>query len=198
MLKKSIIITVPLTLIVGMAIFWYSTKKNFNPLQKVAQNKEKTDNSTKNVVGTFNELINSEESLECTWSTKDEVSGTTWIKNGKSFTELHTGRTTLYSITRDKCLWNWGNVPNQGIKICYKAEEEIPADLPCGEDLLKPPTDVDYRCKKTNVEKPTFEIPTNIEFMDLETIMQMSFEELEEKFGEISPEDLEESVQKKP
>jgi hypothetical protein len=198
-LKKILLIIIPLAIIAGATTLWYTNEgRSINPLQRITQDKEeeKTDKSTENQIGTLRELIGKQISLKCTWSTEDEVSGTTWIKEGKTFTEVSTPEAEIYSITKDNCVWSWGNSQNQGMKMCYESEDELytedseeeETELPDREKLLEPPTDVEYNCEKLNIEDSKFDPPAEVEFISLEELIPEDLENLEEKVGEMLPE----------
>lgn len=82
-------------------------------------------------------------------------------------------------IMKDNCMWTWGEAAGQGVqgvKMCFDPEE--------GKDIWDPeswdeaetegaqPPDVEYRCNPAVVTDAQFQPPANIEFMDLDQMMQ--------------------------
>ena len=103
--------------------------------------------------------------LKCTYKNND-VESTGYIKGKKYYTEMITpdGRNT-FIIMKDKCMWTWTNDINQGTKMCF--EEDI-WDM---EDQPETANNTQYSCTGAIINDSRFDLPKNINFLDLKEQM---------------------------
>jgi len=116
--------------------------------------------------------------MKCTYKVADtEVEG--WIKGKKYRGKIKNQQgQTAEVVMKDDCMWTWSEGENQGVKMCFDFEE--------GKDMWDPdawkmegeeyqdvtPPDVEYRCAPTVVSDAKFNPPSDVQFMDLDQMMQ--------------------------
>lgn len=76
-------------------------------------------------------------------------------------------------IMKDNCMWSWSEGETQGIKTCFDPAdtEEVDGDVwdqPQGADG----TDISYTCLPAVITDAQFTPPSDIEFLDLESLIQ--------------------------
>ncbi len=72
---------------------------------------------------------------------------------------------------KDNCMWTWSEDEAQGMKICFEETD------PEATDIWEQPegtvgTDMTYTCLPAAVTEAKFTPPTDVEFMDLDAMMQ--------------------------
>jgi len=69
-------------------------------------------------------------------------------------------------IMKDNCMWSWGNQEKQGMKTCFEETED--------GDVWDQDTTVgiEYNCMPAAVTDAEFTPPADIQFMDLDQMMQ--------------------------
>lgn len=79
-------------------------------------------------------------------------------------------------IMKDNCMWSWSEEEGRGIKTCF---EEVDAEVAEGEeaeaslwDQQGSSSDITYTCVPHTVSDSQFTPPSNIQFMDLDSMMQ--------------------------
>ncbi len=145
----------------------------------VLQEDETFTDTLKNIVGLG-------RSLRCTWEVED-ASGTTWVKDEQTYTEVSAAGRQGNIIVKDSCVWAWTEGEEQGIKLCYETTEDVYTEG--GEDAesedfsqvssFSLPTDVEYNCRPATVSADRFNPPSNIEFMDMQDLTPSSLEGLQ-------------------
>ena len=73
-------------------------------------------------------------------------------------------------IMKDNCMWSWEEGVDQGMKTCF--EETEGDDYWGGGDSTTETPDIDYNCAPTAVTDSKFNPPSNVNFMDLDQLMQ--------------------------
>ena len=74
-------------------------------------------------------------------------------------------------IIKDNCMWTWSEEEVQGIKTCFEVSD------PETPDVWEQPqgavgTNMTYTCLPAAVTDAEFTPPSNIEFMDLDAMME--------------------------
>ena len=69
-------------------------------------------------------------------------------------------------IMKDNCMYAWSDEDSQGLKTCYDVEEIDIWEQPEGE------MPVGYVCYPTVATDADFALPSGVEFMDLEAMME--------------------------
>ncbi len=204
-MKKILFIVIALSILGGG--YWYADQNDLLPMQETPKEEQQSDNKTSDkgkakdsmFSGGLQKMLGLGTSLKCSWKNEDIASGTTWIKEGKTYTEIDTPEGTFNSITKDNCVWTWMANNTQGMQTCYNNEEDIyseeiedeettPETQPPGMDLQKPPVDVDYNCEKANINDSRFDPPSDIEFISLDDLMEGNIQDLQEKAKDLIPE----------
>lgn len=103
--------------------------------------------------------------FKCTYK-NDGVESTGYIKDKKYYTEMKTpdGNNT-HIIMKDNCMWTWATGVDQGTKMCF--EEDI-WDM---ESQESSPDNTEYSCTSTIINDSQFDLPPNINFLDLKEQM---------------------------
>jgi hypothetical protein len=76
-------------------------------------------------------------------------------------------------IIKDDCMWTWAEDENEGIKTCFE-DAEIETEE---ADIWEQPQgavspDIEYRCVPYAVSEAQFTPPQDVEFIDLETMLE--------------------------
>jgi hypothetical protein len=114
--------------------------------------------------------------MKCTYTVEGmEAEG--WIKGQQYRGKMKNQQGQVGEVLmKDNCMWTWDETKGQGVKMCFDPEEN--------QDLWDPqtwdetetegtqPPDVDYHCNPAVVTEAQFQPPANIEFMDLDQMMQ--------------------------
>lgn len=81
-------------------------------------------------------------------------------------------------IIKDNCMWSWSDEEAQGIKTCFEPAE--------GEDSIWDSSDtsdlsMNYTCRPAAIGDDKFSPPSNVNFMDLDAMMNgsMNTEEMQ-------------------
>jgi hypothetical protein len=74
-------------------------------------------------------------------------------------------------IVKDNCMWSWSEEENQGIKTCFE-ETEMETEEGGIWEQSGASVDINYRCVPTAVTDAQFTPPANIEFMDIDSMME--------------------------
>lgn len=123
--------------------------------------------------GTLKKMVDLGVPLKCTYTQEGGFSGTTWVKGKKFYTEVEAEGQSGKIIFKDDCMWNWSEGQEQGIKMCFDPEEAddmFSGEADTGQTNL--PTDVDFNCKPAVFTDAKFNPPNDIEFMDMDQMMQ--------------------------
>jgi len=115
--------------------------------------------------GKLKDVVTRGVSMKCTVSTGD-FSGTSYIKGRNVYSEMTQEGRESFMIMKDSCMWSWTKDESQGVKTCFETdawEQEEAGDVP---------TDVEYRCAPTIFPDSKFNPPANVNFLDIEQLMQ--------------------------
>ncbi len=193
---KKVLIGIVTLLILGGGGYWYYTNKmpaskKGNGLVEETNGDDQTDKESYS--GSLKDMINLGASLKCTWSS-EEASGTSWIKGEKTFTEVNTPEGEFNAITKENCAWSWLEGNANGVKVCYDTQEELysegseggeEADTGAEQQVMEPPADVEYDCKKAVINDSRFNPPSGVNFMDWEDMMQGNVEDLQQNIEDL-------------
>jgi len=178
-----LLIIVPLTL-TGCKFF----KKDTTPTE---EQQEETFN------GSLDDLIKRGKPTKCTYSTSDEnvdVNGTVYVadKKARQDTEaIEDGKKIeIHTIVDDRTVWFWSSEnPGQGMKMYIDETEEELKEF--GENFQNAQAESDlsqkmeFKCTAWQVDSSKFEVPNDIEFMD----MSKMFEDMGNMMGD-GPENI--------
>jgi hypothetical protein len=118
--------------------------------------------------------------LHCTW-TSGEDSGEAYVKGENMYATTTTNGQTGYMSRKDNCSYIWGNQVEQALKICDEVlpTDSIAVDAPDyptatggDEESQGPDLSVDYHCNPAVINDDLFNLPSDINFMDMEAMMQ--------------------------
>ena len=114
--------------------------------------------------------------MKCTYTVEGtEVEG--WIKGKQYRGKIKDQQGQMGEmLMKDSCMWTWDETKGQGVKICFDPEENKdiwePGTWEATETDGAQPPDVEYHCNPAVVTDALFQPPTNIEFTDLDQMMQ--------------------------
>lgn len=123
-------------------------------------------------------LITAGDNVQCTFSQSDETSnmtGTVYIDGATQhmrgdFTVTSEGAGTMngHMVKTDGTLYSWMEGQNQGTKITADAHTTTEAGSESSVDL---DTKVAFQCENWNVDQSKFDLPNDVQFMDMSAIM---------------------------
>lgn len=195
-MKKVLLILIPL-LVLGGGGYWYFTKDKapMKPKNIIERSKQKSDESYS---GSLSDILSLGKSLKCTWSVEGEgMEAASWIKGEKVYTEVATPEGKMNTIFKDNCVWSWSDGANSGMKMCYEIDDEgmadetdAYADVLEKQEIVDSATGIDYKCKASVISDSKFNVPSKVNFMTWEDMMQGNLENLEENVQDMMPEDF--------
>jgi len=124
-------------------------------------------------IGRFADMVRSGRSYQCTFEYQDETnesSGTVYMTGGAErlrgdfdITDSQAGAMEMHMIRDGGYNYLWGSTMPQGIKTAVTANEML------FEEGDNSPVDenVDYECRRWNVDESKFSLPTGVEFQDM-------------------------------
>lgn len=153
---------------------------------------------TNTYTGGLQKILGLGKSLKCTWSAEG-ASGTSWIKNGKFYTEVSAQGYNSKAIMKDNCMWAWADGQTQGVKTCYDSTEKMYEEFQGSEEQSEPESQgdtgnmeilsgVEYNCEPANVADAKFTPPSDVSFTDMSEIVPQDVKDLQN----MSEEDLQE------
>ena len=181
-MKKILPVLIPFIVVVVLLGGWFlfSRSKGIDmntgssdQNQAASQGAQKQEDGS--ITGRLKDIINQNMPLKCSWSDGQGNSGTAYIKNRKYYTEVKsTEGKDGFMIMLGSCLWSWQSDNNQGIKMCFSEEEsqsmwDETADEATG--AIRTPAG-DYRCASDVFSDAVFSPPSNINFVDIDQMMQ--------------------------
>jgi len=126
--------------------------------------------------GSLKSLLAMEGSQKCTISSKTETSessGEVMVANGMMrgmFTSTANGQTVVSNmIVKDNMSYVWSDTMPQGIKMAFDA---APTTGEAPEQGIDANLEYNYDCEDWSEDASTFEIPADVTFTDLATMMQ--------------------------
>lgn len=105
--------------------------------------------------------------MKCTY-TQGDFTGTGYIKGKKYYGEVMQAGERGYIIMKDNCMWSWSTEQTQGVKMCF--EEDIFEQSEEVEGTV--PVEAEYHCTPAVVPDSRFDLPSGVNFMDMDEMMQ--------------------------
>jgi len=185
-MKKYIYLTA-LLLSISVTLTACTTKKD-QKVEEIVENENSevtviTEDGEENLSGNIFDLVNLNKSIKCTFKSETEggaASGVTYVANGKTKTEFEIKNDEMdiksYSISDGDWMYTWTSENNQGTKMNLNEMQDM-ADENIEEETeeieyTNQTQDFDYKCTPWSVDNSVFELPENIEFMDLSEMME--------------------------
>jgi len=185
-MKKYIYLTA-LLLSISVTLTACTTKKD-QKVEEIVENENSevtviTEDGEENLSGNIFDLVNLNKSIKCTFKSETEggaASGVTYVANGKTKTEFEIKNDEMdiksYSISDGDWMYTWTSENNQGTKMNLNEMQDM-ADENIEEETeeieyTNQTQDFDYKCTPWSVDNSVFELPENIEFMDLSEMMK--------------------------
>jgi hypothetical protein len=130
---------------------------------------KKAGESEKTFTGKMKAAVALGVPFKCTYK-NNEVESTGYIKGKKYYTEMITpnGQNT-FIIMKDNCMWTWATGVDQGTKMCF--EEDIWDMEDQMEGQSETSNDMEYSCTGAVISDSRFDLPSNINFLDLKEQM---------------------------
>jgi len=120
--------------------------------------------------GTLKAAIAMGVPMKCSYAVEGvEYEG--YIKGEQFMAKVNANGKAGNVIIKDDCMWSWTDEEAQGIKTCFEpveGEESI-WDSPDTSEL-----DMNYTCRPAAITDDKFNPPSNIEFLDLDSLMNGS------------------------
>ncbi len=129
-------------------------------------------------VGKLKDAIALGTAMKCTYRKDDNNFGTTYVKGKNVYSEYVAEDSQGNLIMKDNCIYSWGSrQPDQGVKFCFDPSEfekmiEEGQEFESQTEQSGPPPDIDYNCSPTVINDSQFNPPANINFMDMQQMMQ--------------------------
>ncbi len=125
------------------------------------------------ITGSLKDMIARGSGLKCSY----EIDGNVYegyIKGANYKGSIDTAEGQMGQvIVKDNCSYTWIEGQSQGIKACYD-ESEIESGGQ-GSDVWKQVDyggDVVYNCESYNISESMFNLPSNVEFVDVNSMME--------------------------
>lgn len=172
-MKKSLPLIIVLVVIVaGLGAWNFIGKNRQSSTSEEGQPSQSSQEETtgESFTGKIKDAFMRNVPLKCTYKMDENNSGVGYLKNQKYYGEITANGKLGYIILVDNCMWSWTKDETQGVKMCFEPEE--------GEDIW---TDMekeqqtagyDYNCVPSIVNDAVFTPPSNINFMDIDQMMQ--------------------------
>ena len=185
---KKIISIIAILVVVAAAVtawFYFAGRTTLN--SEKGETRQGETKESGNFAGQLKDMVMRNVPLKCTFADVEGNSGVGYVKSKKYYGEVTGDGKTSYVIMVDNCMWSWSLEEKQGVKMCFDVEE--------GEDLWKDWEGTDegakmntpqgnYNCRPATVSDSLFNPPQDIEFMDMDELMNFG-EEMEEKVTEM-------------
>jgi hypothetical protein len=172
-MKKSLPIIIALVVIVVALTGWKFLSQNKETSTKDENGQTPTTQEEiqeEGFTGKIKDAFMRNVPLKCTYEMDENNSGVGWLKDQKYYGEITTNGKLGYIILADNCMWTWTKGETQGVKMCFETEEgeDIWNDIEEGQQAAG----YDYRCAPSLVNDAVFTPPSDINFMDLDQMMQ--------------------------
>lgn len=144
--------------------------------QSTTDTSQETTPENQTFTGSIKNILALGNSFTCT-ATVDGAQQTTYIKNGNFYSEATYDDQDVRVIVKDNCMWSWNTSETQGVNMCFDPEELEDSTEGTTEtsiwdtDSETLPTDVDFTCQAANVDDSLFTPPAEIEFVELNTML---------------------------
>lgn len=134
------------------------------------QDEKGKEGMVENWTGSLKDMVERNVSMKCSYDDGQGNAWTSYIKGRNYYAEGGNEEGRGYILVKDNCMWSWGGGNEmQGIKMCFRETEDDSSfwDEP-GEYVGS-----EYRCSPAVIGGNRFEVPNNIEFMDMNGMQQM-------------------------
>lgn len=201
-MKKIHVIAVCAILFIALVLWVLMTTQGAqNETEKsTQQEKQKTPESSETLTGknTFANLFKLNEPLECTFSYSDEDrmnEGTVFVSGKQSRVESmykDSADVTFVSsmIQNGEMMYMWGNAPQGNMAIKMRMPTSTQPSQTTSPDQFDLNAEVDYSCKPWRVDGSIFIPPTDVQFMDMDTMMKGMRDKMQQLDGIMLPPEL--------
>ena len=169
-------------IIVLALIAWFAmSKKNDGgyQLQKYGDDKATQQDQQANGSTSLKELMTGSASQKCEFTTGEAGStsqGTVYVANGKmrgDFTVTASGKTMVSHMINDgQTFYTWMDGTNTGYKMTVQSMDQNQSMSTSQSGSVDPNAKYDYNCSAWTADSAQFNLPANITFTDMATIMQ--------------------------
>lgn len=191
MTKIIIAIFIVVVLVGGGAAYYLSTSSNSKNVQSTNQQQLEDANvdgvaESGKLSGSFGDLLKLKENYTCTFDYSDDAgiatAGTVYVADeGTKFSgnfdvTMADGNVVNSNMVKDdEFTYVWTSALSQGYKLANPENSEslLPEDLDAAEDyMLDEDANMDFDCSPWKVDASKFELPTDIEFVDVSAMLQ--------------------------
>jgi len=157
--------------------------KNKNQIRKIEDNptiiQEKQSGQESVLKGSLKDLLGLGKSLKCSWSVTDEgttVEGIVYVSGQKTKTETRVKNqemdTTTYFLTDNNTAYSWSQGQTQGYKfnledIDQDSEDQKDDELENDDYAEVWSEQYEYKCQPWQPDASVFELPADINFIDM-------------------------------
>lgn len=146
-------------------------------LQKPVSQNNEPESKAAEFTGNLKEAMAKNLPMKCEWQLNND-SGTFYVKDKKVYAETVVEGKKGYMISKDNCIWTWGEQIPQGAKFCTEptageAETSI-VGQPEAADFETSGLDTTtvYKCNPAVFGNEKFEPPSGVQFPDMAEMMK--------------------------
>lgn len=123
-------------------------------------------------IGSLTDAIKLGVAMKCTYEVEgNEYEG--YVKGTSYRGKMTTAEGKVAEvIVKDNCMWSWDEVQKQGMKTCFEMTEEEIEEGGIWDQSGAASADINFKCVPTAVTDAQFTPPTDIQFMDLDSMME--------------------------
>ena len=174
-MKKNLpLIILGMVVIVGLAIggWWLlgRGKQISLPTAPSEVSEQAPAEEGKGFVGKLKDALTLGQSMKCTWERDENNFATSYIKDSKIRTEVTQAGEKAHSIMVDNCTYTWQEGETQGFKMCFEPEEGE-EEVVTPEGITAEMPDYEYNCEPAIVPDSMFNPPAEVNFMNMEQMM---------------------------
>jgi hypothetical protein len=169
------IIIVAVVLVLGAGAFLFLNKgKSTSPTPGVTKdtttNKD-TGQEQQSFVGSLKDAVSLGVAMKCTYQIEgNEYEG--YVKGESYRGSIKTAEGKVGAvIIKDGCMWTWSEDESQGIKTCYEVEGPDETDVWEQSQGVAAPG-INYTCMPSAVTDSQFTPPSDVNFMDIDAMME--------------------------
>jgi len=167
-----ILIVVAIAVVLGVGAWMLLGKGGVSlPISSPGVIEKEAGESEEEFSGKMKDIVALGTPMKCTY-TQGDITSESYIKGKNMYGEVNQGGKTSYVIAKDKCMWNWTTGEAQGTKMCFEEDFWDMSKESAQEGQASIPTDTEYRCVPAIFSDTKFNLPANINFMDLDELMQ--------------------------
>jgi len=122
-------------------------------------------------VGKIKEVVQKGVPMKCSY-TQGGFAGTSFIKGKKMYNEVVQEGKSGYVIIKDNCMWSWSEGEKQGTKMCFKEDFWEMSEEYAEQGKAAMPVEAEYRCIPAIFTDAKFNPPANVNFMDMDEMME--------------------------